>query len=178
MSTVSGRVSLSILAREILAAGISRGVIDREFTALLDLPNGTADGQINKCYAKRTTGIGATTTVYNLINTLLDEDGVAINFDEVVLIAVRNLSTTAASYFTVGPDASNGFGVLASNKGFWPAAIGSGGGSIVAADGDSWCVMHSKGGVPAATGSTDELSIVTPGTGNTWDILILGRDNA
>ena len=175
MSTVSGRVTLSVLAREVLSAGISKGVIDREFTELLDLPNGTADNQINKCYAARTSAIGATTTVYDLAGSLTDEDGATITFAEVVLIAVRNLSTTAASYFTVGPDATNGFGAIAANKGFWAAAIGSGGGSIVAADGDSWCVMHSKGGVPVTAGTGDELSIVTPGTGNTWDILILGR---
>lgn len=176
MSTVSGRVSLSILAREVLSAGISKGVINREFASLLDLPSGTADGQINKCYAKRESGIAATTTVYDLIGTLTDEDGTAINFDEVVLIAVRNLSTTAANVLVVGPDASNGFGVLAANKGFWNAAIGSGGGDCIAADGDSWMVKHSKGGVPAAAGTTDELSVVSTGTLNTWDILILGRD--
>lgn len=178
MSTVSGKINLSILAREVLAAGISKGVIDREFTSLLDLSNGTADNSINKCYATRASGIGAATTMYDLIGTLTDEEGATINFDEVVLIAVRNLSTTAANYLTVGPDATNGFGIVASNKGFWAAALGSGGGSVCAADGDSWVVMHSKAGVPAAAGSTDELSIVTTGASlNTWDILILGRDN-
>lgn len=178
MSTVSGKINLSVLAREVLSAGISKGVIDREFTSLLDLPTGTADNNINKCYAKRETGIGATTTVYDLIGTLTDEDGATINFDEVVLIAVRNLSTTAANYLTIGPDASAGFGAVSGNKGFWSAALGSGGGSVCAADGDSWVVMHSKGGVPAVAATSDELSVITTGASlNTWDILILGRDN-
>ena len=80
MSTVGGRIQLSILAKEVLAAGISAGCISREFTEYLDLPNGTSDGQINKCYAARATGIGASvTTSYDLIGTLLDEDGTAIN---------------------------------------------------------------------------------------------------
>ena len=101
MSTVSGSINLSILAREVLSSGISKGAISREFQAILDLPNGTNDQQINKCYAKRESGIGASvTTVYDLIGSLTDEDGTTINFDEVVLIAIRNLSSTAANYLT------------------------------------------------------------------------------
>lgn len=177
MSTVSGSINLSILAREILQAGISKGVVNREFSSLIDLPNGTNDNQINKCYAKRETGIAAaTTTVYDLIGSLTDEDGTTINFDEVVLIAIRNLSSTPANVLSVGPDATAGFGALASNKGFWADASDR---SVIVADGDSWLVMYSKSGVPAAAGSTDELAVITAGSTslNTWDILILGRDN-
>lgn len=177
MSTVSGSINLSILAREVLSSGISKGAISREFQAILDLPNGTNDQQINKCYAKRESGIGASvTTVYDLIGSLTDEDGTTINFDEVVLIAIRNLSSTAANYLTVGPDATAGFGAVASNKGFWADASDR---NVLNADGDSWLVLYSKSGVPAAAGSTDELAVITQGSTslNTWDILILGRDN-
>lgn len=180
MSTVSGRVQLTISADEILAAiGGGKGVFKHEIQELLDLATGTSDGQINKAWSKVETGIGsAVTTVYDLIGSLTDKDGTVINFDEVVLVAVKNLASTATQWLTVGPDATAGFGVAASNKGFWVAAIGAGGGDVIVADGQSWMVKHCRSGVPAAAGSTDELSVVTQAvTGNTWFILILGRDN-
>lgn len=180
--TVNGRISLDLLFNEILQDSVSgdKGVFTRKFSALVDLATGTSDNQINVAYADTKTGIGASvTTVYDLIGTLTNRAGDTLNFDEVVLVAVKNLSSTAANYLTVGPDATAGFGVVASNVGFWAAALGSGGGSVVPADGGSWVVMHCKGGVPAAAGSTDELSVVTQSgtSSNTWQIMILGRDN-
>lgn len=50
---------------------------------------------------------------------------------------------------------------------------------MVPADGGSWLVLHCKGGVPVAAGSTDELAVITQSgtSSNTWDIMILGRNN-
>ena len=178
MSTVSGSINLSIIAREILSSGISKGVVNRSFESLLDLPSGSNDNQVNRCYAKRETGIAASiTTSYDLIGSLLDEDGATINFSEVVLIACRNLSSTLANDIRIGPHATvAGFGVLATSKGFWSAAADK---SIIGADGDSWVVMYSKAGVPAVAATTDVLVVVTEaGTSlNTWDLLVLGRTN-
>jgi hypothetical protein len=177
-TTFSANVTLDVMFNEIRASnGVKAGSDVGRIAELLNLATGTADNQINQAYAVQTSGIGATTTVYDLIGTLTDREGNTLNFDEVVLIAVKNLGSTATQYLTVGPDASNGFGVISSNVGFWAAALGSGGGSVVAADGGSWTVMYCKGGVPAAAGSTDELSIVTTGTANSWRLIILGRDN-
>lgn len=178
MSTVSGKIDLAIAIDEVLATvGDGGGVLRHKFAKILDLANGTADGQINKVYSKVETGIGAgVTTVYDLIGTLTDKDGATINFDEVVLLVVGNLSSTAANVLEVGPDATAGFGVLAANKGFWKDASDR---SVLPADGDSWLVRHSKGGVPAVAGSTDELAVITQSgtSANTWFILIAGRDN-
>jgi hypothetical protein len=185
--TVNGRISLDILFNEILlGTPEDKGMFARKFSALVDLATGTADNQINVGYAATVTGIGATTTSYDLIGVLTNLVGTVINFDEVVLIAIKNLGTTATQYLTIGPHPTNGFGKLAANVGFWssdvgvpstgPPAIG-GGGSVVAADGYSWTVMHCKGGVPATAGATDILAVVTTGTSNTWQIMILGRDN-
>ena len=65
---------------------------------------------------------------------------------------------------------------MASNKGFWADASDR---NVLSADGDSWLVLYSKSGVPAAAGTTDELAVITQGgtSLNTWEILILGRDN-
>jgi hypothetical protein len=176
-TTFSGRVALDLLFTEIISNSHKSGSVPSKLSALVDMATGTSNNQINVAYAATVTGVGATTTVYDLLGVLTNTEGTVINFDEVVLVAIKNLGTTATQYLTIGPDATNGFGIVSSNVGFWAAALGSGGGSVVAADGDSWTVMHCKGGVPAAAGSTDELSVVTTGTGNTWTIMILGRDN-
>lgn len=147
----------------------------------LDLRNGTTDGQIDLAYGTRVTGVAAsTTTVYDLAGSLTDKSGSTITFAEVTTIAIRNLSSTAANYLTVGPDATNGFGVVASNKGFWADASDR---NVVPANYDSssndgsWLILHSRGGVPVAAGSTDELAVITQGgtSANTWEIVIMGR---
>jgi hypothetical protein len=176
-TTFSASVSLSILFREIISSGLKSGPVTTKLEELLDLHPGTTDGQINVAFAETKTGIGAAvTTVYDLIGSLKSTDGTTLNFDEVVLVAVRNKSTTAANYLMVGPDVSSGFGVLAANVGFWADATDR---TVVPADGDSWVVMYCKGGVPAAAGTTDELAVITAAStsNNTWDIIVLGRDN-
>lgn len=185
MSTVTGRAIIELSIREVISSlggeyFAKKGPIEHAFSRVWDLANGTSDGQINKVYSKVQTGIGsAVTTVYDLIGTLTDADAAVINFDEVVGVLCFNLSSTAANYLTLGPDATNGFGVVASNKGFWVAAIGSGGGDVIPADGESFALHWCKTGVPAAAGSTDELSVVTQSgtSANTWFIMVFGRDN-
>lgn len=182
MSTVSGKVVIDISFREVkreLAGvlGSKSGPIEMAFKQVADLANGTADGQINKAFWKLETGIGAsTTTVYDLIGTLTDADGATINFDEVVGFLVVNLSTTAANYLYVGPDASNGFGVIAANKGFYADATDR---DVVVADGESYVLKWCKTGVPAANASTDELAVITQSgtSANTWLFMAWGRDN-
>jgi hypothetical protein len=177
-STFKATLNLDLLLTEIVSGGLQNGPIPSRFLEAFPLPNGTSDGQINVGYYKRESGIANTTTAYDLVGSLTNISGTVINFDEVVLIAIKNLSTTAANYLTIGPDATNGFGAISGNKGFWSAALGSGGGTVVAADGGSWTVFHSYTGVPATAGTADKLSVVTTGTSaNTWDIIIIGRDN-
>lgn len=174
-TTISGSVLLDLAFQEVISAGPKIGPVTSRLLASYDLVNGTSDGQIDRGYAKRETGIGASaTTVYDVIAALNNTEGTSITMAEVVLVAIRNLSTTAANYLLVGPDATNGFGVVASNKGFWADASDR---NVVPADGDSWVVLYSKGGVPAAAGSTDEIAVITQGgtSSNTWDIMVLGR---
>ena len=119
-STFTASLDLNLLATELFTAGVSRGPIRTNILSNVRMATGTSDGQINKSWYKRYTGIAAsTTTSIDLIGTLLDTSGDVINFDEVVLIFVRNLSSTAVNYIEVGPHATNGFGVLASNRGVW-----------------------------------------------------------
>lgn len=177
-ASVSGKINLDIVFNNVIALGSLGKALDTEkFTFLQDLATGTFDGQINVAFAKTETAIGgAVTTAYDLIGLLKMLGGDLINFDEVVLIAIRNRSTVAANYLTIGPAAANGFGVVAANVGFWGAPADK---NVVTADGDSWVVLHSKVGVPATAGTGDQLVVVTQAAtaGNTWDILILGRDN-
>jgi hypothetical protein len=119
-STFTASLDLNLLDTELRTAGISRGPIRVPVLSNIRMPTGTSDGQINKAWYKQYTGISAsTTTSIDLIGTLTDTSGDIINFDEVVLIFVRNLSSTAVNYLEVGPHATNGFGVLASNRGVW-----------------------------------------------------------
>ena len=177
-STFKATLNLDLLLTEIVSSGLMNGPLAPRFLEQLNMMTGTSDGQVNVGYYKRESGIANTTTTYDLIGSLKDNSQTTINFDEVVLIAIKNLSTTAANYLTIGPDATNGFGAISANKGFWSAALGSGGGTVVTADGGSWTVFHAYTGVPATAGTGDKLSVITTGTSlNTWDIIIIGRDN-
>src|SRR5262245_32680731 len=140
MSTVAtATLNLDILFQETITKGRTAGPLTTRFQELYDLTNGVSDGQIDLGYAKTETGIGsAVTTVYDLVGGLTNNEGTTISFAEIVLVAVKNRSTTAANYLLVGPDATNGFGVVASNKGFWNDATDR---NVVAADGYSWVVM-------------------------------------
>lgn len=176
-TTYNGRIHLEIALNEIIASALKNGTVGSVFrVGPTDLPAGTSDGQINVGFYKRETGIGsAVTTVYDLVGSLTNTEGTTINFDEVTLIGIRNLNTTAANYILIGPDATAGFGALASNKGFWADASDR---NVIMADGNSWTIFHSYTGVPAVAATTDELAVITSATtGNTWDIIILGRDN-
>jgi len=180
-STMKARVQYLIEGTEVVSDGPLKGVNKRELRLFLDLANGTSDGECDLVYSEQKVGVGASvTTVYDLDTSLTDLSGSAIDFAEVVLIAIRNRSSTPANYLTIGPDATNGFGVVASNKGFWADASDR---NVVPADfnsddGDgSWVILHSRGGVPVAGGSTDELAVITQGgtSSNAWDIVIIGR---
>jgi hypothetical protein len=172
----NARVNIDISARETYSNSGKRAVIDKQFQAFYDLANGTSNGAIDTSYHEIITGIGAsTTTVRDLVGSLTDEAGNTLTFAEVVLIACRNLSSTAANVLEIGPDATSGFGVLSSNKGFWKDASDR---NVLPADGGkSWLILYSDAGVPAAAGSTDELAIITQSgtSANTWELLILGR---
>jgi len=180
-STFRGGVMFRVQGDEIVSSGPLKGANKRALELQLDLPNGTTDGQIDLAYSKIETGIGASvTTVYDLIGSLTDLSGGAVSFAEVVTIAIRNLSATAANWLSVGPDATAGFGVVATNKGFWADASDR---SVVMADYDSssgdsgWLILHCRSGVPASAGTSDELAVITQSgtSANTWEIVILGR---
>jgi hypothetical protein len=179
MGTASARIAVDIRAQELLSAGIRAGVIPSNFHVLLDLTTGTADGQADLVYATTASGVAASTvTSYDLAGSLFDSFGTTLTFVEVCLIAVRNKRTTALAYLDVGPHATNGFGRLASSRGFWPAdaAADADQGSIVAPD--SWLVLYAKDGVPVTAGTGDVLRVTTSGVAgstNTWDLLVIGR---
>ena len=180
-STCKGSTYFRILGEEVVSDGPLKGRNKHELELSLDLPTGTANGNIDLVYSDYQTGIAAsTTTVYDLVGSLTNLSGATISFAEIVTIAIRNRSATAANVLTVGPDATAGFGVLASNKGFWADASDR---SVIPADYDtqtgdgSWLILHSRGGVPCAAGSTDELAVITQSgtSANAWEIVILGR---
>ena len=181
MSTVSGRVLIDIAIREVLSSVggdfSQTGPVTHAFQQVRDLANGTLDGQINKVYSEVVTGIAAsTTTQRDLVGTLTDKDGAVINFDEVVLLFLFNLSSTAANYLTLGPGAATPFGVVTANKGFWSAQADK---NVIPADGESFVLLWSKSGIPAAGGSTDRIDIITQSgtSANTWILIAAGRDN-
>lgn len=175
-TTFSATVRLDVIFQEILSGALFKSpVVAKQLLEQLDLTAGTADGNINAAWAKTEVAIGASvTTVYDLLGVLRDTEGNLLNFDEVVLVAVRNRSNTATNVLLVGPDVSAGFGVLGANLGFWNDATDR---SVVSAG--SWTVMYCPAGVPAGAGTSDEIAVITLGgtSANTWDIMILGRDN-
>lgn len=179
MGTSSARVLIDIQAQDLIAAGIVAGVIPAKFLEQFNLDTGTADGKCDLVYAKTESAIAASTiTSYDLSGSLLGPGGAACVFVEVALIAIRNKRTTALAYLDIGPHATNGFGRLASSRGFWPADVGADAdqGSIVEPEG--WLVLYSKGGVPVTAGTADILRVTTSavvGSTNSWDLLIIGR---
>ena len=166
-TTFNAKLSIEALFNEIVQSGNQKmGNLQSRFQFIQDLPTGLLDTNINVGYAATSSAIGAsTTTSYDLIGGLSSSTGTVINFDEVVLIAVRNRSSTAVNYLSVGPHATNGFWNNAADRSIVPA--------------DSWTLWYSKGGVPAAAAATDVLAVITGASASaaTWDILILGRDN-
>ena len=179
MGTASARINIDLLAMDILSSGIVAGGIPAKFIEQFDLNTGTSDSQIDLAYAVTETAIAASTiTSYDLAGALSGLVSTPQVFAEVVLIAVRNKRTTALAYLDVGPHATNGFGNLASSRGFWPADIAADAdqGSIVAPD--SWMVLYAKDGVPVTAGTADILRVTTSavaGSTNSWDLLVLGR---
>lgn len=174
----SARISLDIQSQEILSSGIKAGVIPSKFAISTDLDNGTSDGKIDLAFSQSVSGISASTTSsYDLVGNMKDLSGNTMSFAEVVLIAVRNNNTTALQYLQVGPHATNGFGKLASSRGFFGATADVTNGSGVCIAPGSWYVAYNLDGVPAAAASTDILALVTSAVvaTNSWDILILGR---
>lgn len=171
--TYSARVALDILFQQVITSGnLVSGPLEGHFRELFDI---TPAAGTMVCYAKSETAIGATTTVYDIIGSLSAVDGSAtLSMARVYLIAIKNRGTSATQYLTIGPDATNGFGAISANTGFWAAALGSGGGTVVAADGYSWAVHYNKTGIAAVAATSDEVSVVTTGTGNAWDILFIG----
>ena len=183
-STFTASLDLSLIATELFTAGISRGPIRTPALSNIRMATGTSDGQINKSFYKRYTGIGAsTTTSIDLVGSLTDTSGDTINFDEVVLIFIRNLSSVAVNRLEVGPHSVNGFGVLAADRGLWKDASDR---NIIPSDstadatgGGNFILWYNIAGVPAVGGSTDILAIITGASASaaSFEVLILGRDN-
>lgn len=177
--TCNAKVNLDIVAHQILSAGLLAGAIPAKFQELLNLTSGTTDGAIDLAYAVQVTGKAASaTTSYDLVGGVADAFGSTQSFAEVCLVAIKNRRTTALAYLSVGPHATNGFGKLASSRGFFGATadVTNGGGITIAPD--SWYVAYQKDGVPCVAATSDVLAIVTSGVAgstNEWDLLILGR---
>ena len=184
MSTPHAKIRLNLSVWEAKVETLGRNEVLRQFFEEFELLNGTTDGtmcDLVYCKSESAKAAGGTTT-YDLVGSLTDIDGATISFVEVCLIAIRNTRATAQAVISIGPDATNGFGVLAGGKGFWNAALGSGGGNVIgpalSTGQTSWTVFYDATGVPCAAGSTDELSVLTSavtGATNSWDIIIIGR---
>jgi hypothetical protein len=177
-TTPTVKVAVEITGIEALA-GAGSGVVFDRFHQLLNLANGTSDGQINRLYfVQETLKAASATTSYDLSGSLEDAFGDAVVFAEVCLIAIYNRRTTALANLNLGPHVTNGFGRLASSLGFWPAdaAADADQGSIVMPEG--WLVLYNPGGVPVTAGSGDILAVITSavvGSTNSWDLMIAGR---
>ncbi len=173
----SGRLLIDFQIRELLTPSVAgNGVWVHNLQRALDLAAGTADGQIDKVYSVVEAGLGAAvTTAYDLAGTTLkDRNGASISFAEVTFLILVNLSTTAANVLQMGPAASNGFGALATNKGFWADASDR---SIAMGDGESMVFLTSKTGVPVVAATGDILNVITASATslNTYLLIIAGR---
>jgi len=179
MGNATASVSLQITARDVLSAGLKAGVIPIQFATAVELNNGLADGQIDLVWSASRVGIAAsTTTNMDLSGILTDSFGNAVLFAEVCLIALRNNRADAGAYITLAPAAANGFGRLATSKGFWPADIAADSDQGSVCGPGAWLCLYDPTGVPVTAGTGDILSIITSatvGSTNAWDILILGR---
>ena len=179
MGNATATVSLQITARDVLNAGLSRGVIPIQFAQVLELNNGLTDGSIDLAWSASRVSIAASTPInMDLSGALTDSFGNVVQFAEVVLIALVNNRTDAGAYIQLAPAATFGFGRLAAGKGFWPADIAADAdqGSIVGPG--AWLCLYDPTGVPVTAGTGDLLTITTSatvGSTNAWSILVLGR---
>jgi hypothetical protein len=173
---VTGRMAIDLAIREVWpASATGSGVYTHTFPKVIDYANGTLDGQIDRVYSIVESGIGsAVTTNYDLAGSLKDRANNTITFAEVTMILLVNLSSTAANALQIGPGASNGFGVLATNKGVWADATDR---TVVMAGADDYFLWVSKVGCPVTATTGDILSVITQtGTSaNTWLLVVAGR---
>ena len=180
MGNSTASVSLQITARDVLNAGLSRGVIPIQFAQVLELNNGLTDGSIDLAWSTTRVGVAASTAIdMDLHGALTDSFGNAVQFAEVVLIALVNNRTDAGAYIVLAPAVSGApFGRLSGGKGFWPADIAADNdqGSVVGPG--AWLCLYDPTGVPTTPGSFDKIQIATSatvGSTNAWSILVLGR---
>lgn len=174
----SGKIVLDATALNLISSAMGAGVLPARILQSIDLATGTTDGTIDVAYYEaKTLGAASTVNSYDLSGSLTWA-GVACVFAEVCCIILRNKRTTALAYLDIGPHATNGFGRLASSRGFWPAdaAADADQGNIVAPD--SFLCLYNKDGVPVTAGTGDILRITTSGVAgstNEWELLVLGR---
>jgi hypothetical protein len=118
------------------------------------------------------TGVASSQTVdYDLIGTLTDAAGNTLSFDLVFLIVLVNTSASSlTSPILIGPKASSSL-----TTGPWADA--SDRSRANHSNGIVW--LYNPSGWAVSAGS-DIFSVETPGSGSgySWDIAILGKDNA
>jgi hypothetical protein len=180
MGNATASVSLQITARDVLNAGLSRGVIPIQFAQVLELNNGLTDANIDLAWSTTRVGVAASTTIdVDLHGALTDSFGNTVQFHEVVLIALVNNRLDAGAYIVLSPAVSGApFGRLSGGKGFWPADIAADNdqGNVVGPG--AWLCLCDTTGVSTSAGVTDRIQVATSatvGSTNGWSLLILGR---
>jgi hypothetical protein len=180
--TYQGALDLTLSYVAKWSNGSQSGPLTTKVATSVRMPTGTTDGSIDRAYYANVTGLGsAATTTFDLAGSLTDPSGATISFAEVVAIFVRNKSATAGNGIRVGPAASNGFGVLATGKGFWlnaaDRAIIQPASTAESTGGGNFWFVYAIDGVPVTAGTGDQF-VVTTETGASsaaFEILILGR---
>lgn len=95
MSNYSAEVQLAVSLRQSKALGIGRGAATGapSFSRAVDLPYGTAAGEVNLTHASAHTVAAEATLTHTLSSGLTDDLGRAVAFGAVRLLVIRNTGT-------------------------------------------------------------------------------------
>lgn len=162
-------LKLFALAREYLISENKSIAGPNEIKAEFTLEDGTSAGQIDLVFSdRRTLSVG--NEVLDLAGTLTDSFGNTITFAKVMMVLIKNRSTTDGDDLEVGPDATNG----------WAGAFADASDRVVVAAGRTadepgLFLWFDPRGQAVSAGSTDELYIENVGANDVdYDILIVG----
>lgn len=132
---------------------------------IVDLLTGTGAGQADKVYfAQRTLG-AATSELLDLAGVLADPLGTTLTFAKIKLVVFLNEDGTDGEDFTVGPDATNGWGATG-----WVTDASD----RIRVNAGGLHIWYDPNGIAVTGGSVDEIQVTTLVGAVTYRVLIVG----
>lgn len=165
-------MSLKVLVVEVMIYGqeITGGDSDVKKTHLLnykrEFGEGTANGLLNRVWSDQNRLLAATSEELDMVGTLTDAGGVAINNDKVNIVAVHNNNTTVAEHLLLGGGSASQFAAL----------FGDPADKLVIPNDALFLIVAPREGFASVGGASDKLKVDAQTFNITYDVLVAGRD--